>query len=93
MSPTCGRCDSGHCDERKTRSHAGRVTWQHSRGRGEGRQGRGVDQPEHDEREAERPHPGGTAWGAADERDPNNVIEPARESDAGNGGAPIRLIN
>ena len=49
----------------------------HSGGKRERRQGGAVDQPEHDEGEAERANTGRTRWIAADDGDPHCVVEAA----------------
>lgn len=49
---------------------------------GKWRQCGAVDQPQHDEREAERTHAGRTAWIAADYGDPHRVVEATRKDDS-----------
>jgi hypothetical protein len=57
-------------------------------------QGSDIDQAEHNDREAERPYAGRTIRGATDDRDPDDVGAPARESQSndrrGSGGGRER---
>jgi hypothetical protein len=58
-----------------------------SQHKGERGQGGDLDQAEHDEREAQRPHAGRTARVAVDDRDPDDVGAPAGEGESNDRGA------
>jgi hypothetical protein len=67
--------NSSERDERQADAHtASRAAWQCGR-ESERRQGRAVDQAEHDERKEEHTQTGGTGTVAADDRDPHRVVE------------------
>jgi hypothetical protein len=55
-----------------------------------GAQGVAVDQAEHDQGEAERPHTSGTAGIAADDRDPDDIVEPPGKCNPRDRGTPVR---
>jgi hypothetical protein len=77
-------------NDRKARAHAGGVAREGSSSRGEGSQGGAVDQAEHHQGEAERPHTSGTAGIAADDRDPDDIVEPPRKCHPHDRSAPVR---
>jgi hypothetical protein len=82
------QCDDERCrpdSDARDGSHADaypqRLAWQESSSEGQRRQRGAVDQTQHEEREAERADPRGTAGVAANDGDPDDVVEPARQDE------------
>ena len=86
----CGSCETDAADEYETKAYSDRVARKDGSGEGEWSQGSAVDQPEHDERQAEGPHAGGTGSEAADDRDSDDIVEPAGKRKGCDGGSPVR---
>ena len=80
---------AGDGDDRQPRAHAPADARQNRRGQGERRQGDTVDQPEHQEREAEHAYARRAAGIATHDRDAHRVVEPAGKDDADQGRAAI----
>ena len=68
------------------------IEWPGSDGssKSERSQGRAVDQSEHEEGEAERPHARGAPTEASDDRDADDIVEPPGEGERGDRGSPVR---
>ena len=76
----CGS-DSRRGDERQPGAEADGLTRQDSDGHRKGRQSNAVDQPEHEQGEAEGAHTGGAPRIASDDRDPDDLVESPRQGD------------
>src|SRR5439155_4876934 len=80
---------SGTRDEREADPDQDRLTGEGGGDGGEWNEGSSVDQAEHEERQAERPHPHTAARAATDDRDPYGVVEPAGERDSHHRGPAV----
>ena len=75
-------------DDREPGAHADSAPEYRGR-RGERREGDGVDQAEHDQRETQRAHARATAWVAADDGDAHRVVETAGKQDPDQSGSAV----
>ena len=85
----CGR-ETEAAEDREPDAHSERVARKDGSGQSERSQRHGVDQPEHRKREAECLDPRRTVPEAADDGDPDDVVEPSGKREARDRCASVR---
>jgi hypothetical protein len=85
----CGGRDTGDRNDRQSGAHGISSVSGNGCSKSKRRKGDGVDQPEHDEREAEHAHAARTGFVAANDSDSHGVVEAARKRYADQGCAAV----